>query len=199
MSLIIKKSPSAMFPQLEPSSYLAVCCGIVDLGEIYSTTYEKMQPKIAVLWELPTEAITQNEEVLPRIMHRVFTASFHEQSALRKMLNNWRGKDLTEDELAGFDMRNIIGAGCFLQIVLNERGYAEIGGVMSLPKGTVKPVGLANPIIFDCDTSPLEEIHSLPRRLQTLLESSETYKARKQCETAGQFSALDDDDGDLPF
>ena len=48
-----------------------------------------------------------------------FTPSFHEKSKLRKFLKEWFGRDLTEPEMAKFDMETLIGRPAKI-IVVNE-------------------------------------------------------------------------------
>ena len=60
------------------------------------------------------------------------------KASLRKDLESWRGQPFTKEELKGFDLKNILGASCQLQVVHNVsdgKTYANIAAVMGLPKG----------------------------------------------------------------
>jgi hypothetical protein len=70
---------------------------------------------------------------------KFYTASLGEKANLRADLKNWRGRDFTDEELAGFDAKNILGKPCMLSITLNDKGKARVTGVMALPKGTAVP------------------------------------------------------------
>jgi len=54
-----------------------------------------------------------------------YTQSLHEKASLRKDLESWRGRRFTEDELAnqGFELEELVGKNCQLQIMHKEGTY----------------------------------------------------------------------------
>ena len=129
-------------------------------------------------WELPGEKLDNGE---PRYMSNTYTASLNKKGNLRKELAAWRGRDFTQEELNGFDLRNIVGAPCLLSVIhkIGNDGVkrAVIGGVMKLPKGMPPAVGTLEHIIFDLDDPNAEEkITALPEWIQTRIKESETWK-----------------------
>jgi hypothetical protein len=109
----------------------------VDLGTQESEQYGP-KAKIALLWEIPDERIEVKGKSLPRGISKRYTASLNEKANLRKDLEAWRGRQFTAAELAGFDLANILGKSCLLNVIHQEtpRGtFAGVAGVMPLPKG----------------------------------------------------------------
>lgn len=78
----------------------------------------------------------------PFMIKKDYRASLHEKAALRKDLTAWRGRSFTFDELVGFDLENVIGAACMLNIVekTSQKGkkFSNISSIMPLPKGMVR-------------------------------------------------------------
>ena len=182
MSLIISANTSgSSIAPLEAGSYPAVCYGLVDLGYQYSEAYKKGSPKILIMWEIPSETITIDGEEKSRVISQTYTVSLNEKASLRKDLQAWRGKDFTDDELKAFDIKKLLGAPCLLNIVHKEsngRTYANIAGIMALPKGIKRPVPTLEPLVFDLDSDDLDLIKDLPEWIQNRIKESETYKER---------------------
>lgn len=86
--------------------------------------------------------------------------------------------------------------------------YANIAGVMRLPKGMQGVKLDTEPIIFDLDEDPLDQLELLPEWIRNKVKESETYMDRAsgqiKTEVAGAQSPVleevKDDLGDeLPF
>ena len=213
MSLIISAQTSgSSFPPLEAGSYPAVCYGIVDIGKQYNENYKKSSPKIIIMWEIPGETITIDGEEKSRVISQTYTVSLNEKATLRKDLAAWRGRDFTDEELKSFDLKSILNAPCLLNIVHKEsngRTYANIGGIMQLPKGVKRPRGTLEPIIFDLDTSDLDELKELPEWIQKRITESVSYKERgagigHETDGDGEYEQpgmgdYEDDELELPF
>ena len=213
MSLTASAKAGSSMPLIEAGTHPAVCYGIIDIGEQYNEKYDKASRKCVVMFELPGETFTDKDgNEKSRTMSQTYTMSLNEKSALYKDLVNWRGKPFTDDELRGFNLRNIIGVPCLLSIVHTERNgstYANINGIMKMPKGMGNIIPSYDEIIFDLDDDPLEKLDSLPEWIVKRIKESVTYKER----TAGaghsdgetnmaqpvQLTELDDDEGELPF
>lgn len=198
MSLIISASTggSSIAP-LEAGTYPAICYGLVDIGWQYNEAYKKSSPKIIIMWEIPGETITIDGEEKSRVISQTYTVSLNEKATLRKDLTSWRGKDFTDEELKAFDIRSILNVPCLLNIIHKEsngRTYANISGIMKLPKGVKVPRGTMEPVVFDLDTSDLDEIKDLPEWIQKKIQESDTYKDR----VAGIGHETDGDDYEQP-
>ena len=139
---MIVKEPEGQLPLAPEGTFAAVCVDEVDLGEV--TTSFNGNPNtrrmVRLVWQL-TELDKQNQ---PYFVRKDYTASLHEKAGLRKTLEQWRGKAFTVDELRGFDLENVVGVGCLVSVVHNtgSKGglFANVAGVMRLPKGMTAPL-----------------------------------------------------------
>lgn len=166
---------------IEPGTYPAVCYGLVDIGYQYSAAFDNASRKVVIMWEIPDETITTEDGEKSRVISETYTASIGEKANLRKMLEAWRGKAFTDDELKCFNLRNIIGAGCMLSIIHQEskKGgmFAKVTAVMKLPKGMPAPEGTIEHVLFDLMAPGAHaEIDALPEWLQKRIKESETFK-----------------------
>jgi hypothetical protein len=149
MGLIAKDSGGGFDP-IEAGVYHAICYGVVDLGTQFSQVYNNETRKVLLMFELPTERIQVKGEDLPRAISRQFTLSLNKKATLRQFLESWRGRAFSDTELAGFDLKNLIGVNCQLNIIHSNRNgktYADVASATPLLKGTEKRV-LTNPPLF---------------------------------------------------
>lgn len=180
MALIAKDSGGSKFPPMDEGVYVGACYSIIDIGEQFNENFGNTSRKVLLTWEFPTELIEVQNELKPRAITKEYTISLSEKANLRHHLEAWRGKKFTDEELKGFDLKNILGKACQIQILHTTKGantYANVGAIMSLPKGTkIDPP--INPIIyFDLEAEDaLEQIGKLPNWVQEKIRKSETYK-----------------------
>jgi len=201
MAIIAKAEMESKFEPISEGVHTAVCVGVIDLGLQYSEKYEKSSDKIMLQWELPNETyVTSDGEEKPRILSKEYTLSLGEKSNLRKDLQAWRGKAFTEEELKGFDLKNILGKACQIQIIHTERNgntYANIASIMGLPKGMAVPKPVNGLIYIDLtEDNALNLIDVLPSWIQDKIKSSETYtvlKASENLSVTPEFTPVDDD------
>lgn len=120
MSLIVSEQ-SNNFEVVEPGIYRAVCCDVVDLG-MQETPYG-IKDQIRIHWMLDQLMLKEGSRYYGRPFGAVrrYTKSLNEKSRLRIDLNKWRGRPFTSEELAGFDLENIIGKCCQLNIMAGEK------------------------------------------------------------------------------
>ena len=129
------------FEKCPEGNHLAVCYEVIDLGT-QETTWDgetKRQRKIWIGWETSSE---QMEDGRPFVIGRRYTLSSNEKSTLRKDLESWRGKKFSDEDIAKFDIKDLLGCACFLNVVhvnKGDRTYANITTVAALPKGTATP------------------------------------------------------------
>ena len=139
------------FEQVAPGTYPARCYKLIDLGTQLSEYQgeSKRRHQIIIGWELPTELMTSGEyEGQPFTASKFYTLSLSEKSTLRPHLVNWRGRDFTPEELAGFELKKLLNKTCLLSIVHDDKGRAKVGGVMALPKGFQVPDPVNEPVYF---------------------------------------------------
>lgn len=170
------------YKPIEAGAYGAICTRVIDLGT-QTTNYqgeEKSARKVLITWEVPEVTVEWEGQERPATISQTFTASLHEKANLRKVLESWRGRAFTADELKGFDTKNVLGAPCFLNIVHTEkdgRTYANVAAVMPLPKGMPKPEGSGQTINFDLDDFEPSVLEGLHDRLKEKIKASPEYRA----------------------
>lgn len=134
--MIVKRS-GGNFTPAPAGTWAAVCVDVVDLGMVVG--YEgKTQHKIKIVWQIE-ETMPDGK---PYQVQKRYTPSLHEKASLRKDLEAWRGRAFTDEELDGWDLDNILGAGCLLcvvQVAKNDQVYANIQSLMRLPKSMHAP------------------------------------------------------------
>lgn len=178
---LVMPNKSADFEPPPEGSHIAVCHRVVDLGT-QDTTYQG-QPKkshlILISWELPNEHMQDGR---PFTISKRYTYSSSSKSNLRKDLESWRGKKFEDWELGEFDIGRLIGVGCMLNIVHEQKGenlYSNIAAIMRLPKGTEAPALTNTAVCFSLADRPFshEVFSMLSERLQETIKKSPEYKA----------------------
>lgn len=204
MSLTVSaKQTSNKEYELAPAgNHLAICFQMVDLGEQYNAKYDSWQHKVQIGWELPNELMADGR---PFMVSSRYTMSLNEKAILRRDLESWRGRPFTAEEEAGFDLKNVVGKPCMVNVVHNpsgDRTYANIKSVAAIPKGMTVPDQVNDSVIFEIDqTNPdLEMYYSLPEFLQKTISDSRTWQTMDASSQALDTSAPSGDaEDDIPF
>lgn len=140
--LTLKGGEDQKFAPHPEGQYAAVCVDFLDLGpkvEQYGDEPAKLTYKVALVYHTGEMNGDKPYEVSVEV-----TASMHEKATLRKLLEDWRGKSYTEDELRhGIPADKLAGVPCLLTVEHKKSGkgrlYAKIRGINPLPKGMPKP------------------------------------------------------------
>lgn len=200
MSLTVNENKQSSIAPIPQGTYLAVCYMLVDLGMQYSEVFKKSSRKVLIGWEVPEETNTIDGEERPRNITKQYTASLNESASLRQDLAAWRGRDFTPEELEAFDLRNIVGTSCMINVVhkvkKDGKTFANIQSIMALPKGMPKGELDQKPVIFDLDTAEVEQVDGLPGWIADMIKKSSTYQ-EKLVQAPEMTEA--EDDGQLPF
>lgn len=221
MSFIAKsKGGGQDFDPIPAGMHHAICYACIDLGVQPSNNPKfKPKPKIVFIWELPEERgdFTRGEGAdarkvnLPRAISSIYTLSLSEKSNLRPMLQSWRGKPFTEEELDGFDVRKVVGANCLLNIiheVKDGKTYANVASVNPLPKAMAKKTAENPPNTFSIGDippgHPIKFPDNFPEWIETMIKQSEEYQERVHAKPSNQpppakKEAQENLDEDVPF
>lgn len=139
MPLIAPKPEGGTFEKVPSGVYIARCYKVVDLGsrEVQWQGDTKWQRKIRLTWELPLKQMADGK---PFAISKRYTLSMADNANLRKDVENWIGRKLTDDEADYFDVCQLIGLYCQIQVMHSEDGkYANVTSIMPLPEGTTLP------------------------------------------------------------
>lgn len=173
----IKDRAKPKLPPVEPGVYMAVCVGVVDLGEQYSETFKKYSNDVKIIWELVGETVEVDGEQKPRQLSRDFTVATSKKSKLRAFLSSWNGKQYGDEEFGELDLFTQIWKACQLNVVLNDTGeYANVDNVIPLPKGMQAPTTNTPPIQWDMDQWDDEVFKTLPDWVQEKIKKSTQYQ-----------------------
>lgn len=138
---IVAKDKKKEYSAAPEGLWPAVCVDVVDLGVEDSQWGEKH--KIQLRWILDEkEAGSDPKTNKPFMVSRKLTLSLADKSHLRPLLEAWRGRKFSREELEGFDVETVLGANCQVQIIHNVGGegdvYANVQAVVPAAKGGTK-------------------------------------------------------------
>jgi hypothetical protein len=177
----------------------------------------KDKRKVLLLMELPEHRgefeVDGAKKNLPRVLSMEFTASLGTKGNLRPMLESWRGRPFTAQELEGFDMRNLVGANGYANVVHEtkvkagqSRTYANIAAMMPLPKALPKKNPENSTVFFSFDDQQGQPVipAGLPEWIANKIKASHEWTGKNQVnqEQTGNGQEDTQDTGseaDVPF
>lgn len=203
--MIVKDSGGGSFEQAPTGTHVARCYKLIDIGTTMQEFQgeQKKRHQVIIGWELPNELMQTGEFAgQPFTASGFYTLSLHEKATLRHVLTNWRGRDFTEEELKGFDLRNILGKPCMISLTANDKGRVGVSAVMALPKGTTVPDASNPTVYFDFDNFDASVYESFSDKMKELIAKSDEYKAlqspqKQGASQQGEQPAFVDDE--IPF
>jgi hypothetical protein len=175
MSLTIKKS-GGNFEPVPEGQFVARCYRVIDLGtqEVEWNGDIKHQQKVLVSWEILEDGVRMDNGE-PYTINKTYTASLHEKSSLHKDLVAWRGKPFSEQELMGFEMQDLLGTYCTLQIVHNEKNGRKFANVNAIMGTKERPTPVNDDVWFDITKPDLKVLDSLGDYYKDKITSSLDY------------------------
>jgi hypothetical protein len=196
---------SGDFEQPPIGTHKARCIGIVDLG----TQHDEYQgkPRIrrvnALKWELPEEKM---EDGRPFVCTKFYTASLSERSNLYADLVNWRGREFSAEELAGFDAKNVLDKTCLLSITAkvgnDGKTKNRITGIMKGGRDMQVPPRVNELQYFSLERGEFDRkvFDSLSEWYQNKIKASPEW-AELHGKSVGQTAAesIDELPDDIPF
>lgn len=142
----MKVREQGQFEAAPAGSHLARCYAVIDLGsQPHSYQGESWtQRDVRISFELPTELMLgkydEKAKGKPFSVHMSVKQSLHPKARLRAALKGWRGRDFTPEELKGFDLKNVLGKACRLNLVMSQDGqFTNIDSIAPLGKAEKCP------------------------------------------------------------
>ena len=185
MSLVARQGNS--IDPIEAGNHHGICVAVIDLGTQYNDKFKKEQPKVMITWELIDFPIESDNGDGFRLISREYTAVLSEKSNLYADLISWRGRDFTPEELEGFNIKNVLGANCLVNVVnitKNNKTYSNVTAVAKLPKGMTAKKGIYQ-LIYDMD----EDVENIPEGVPDWIKD----KIKKSREWIALSGTQDDD------
>lgn len=127
------------FPIHEPGTFYGQCVDVIDMGtnaEAFGSQPPELKQKVALSF-----FTGHDEEGRPRFISQEYTFSAGKKANLRKLLESWRGKPFSDEEIkkTGYPMDRLEGLKAMVNVVHktsakgNDR--AEIASLSPFPKG----------------------------------------------------------------
>jgi hypothetical protein len=206
------------FERCPPGMHLARCYRIIDLGT-QRTEYmgqTKYLHKIMIGWEIhgtrDDGSPLKMQDGRPFAIFKNYTLSWSEKANLRLDLQSWRGRQFTQEEMRRFDLTNVLGAWCMLNIIerpakTGNNVYSNVDGVTPVP-AMIKQNGLPASVnkneIFNLTEPDMDLYATFSDNLKAKIASSpewEKLQGGKPAQAAPIPAAttFSDDDSDIPF
>ena len=181
--IVKEQSDGVGFEQPPEGTHIARCVRLIDIGTQTDEYQGKIKTRRQVIigWELPGELMGEGDYAgQPFMTSAFYTMSLDERANLRRDLSNWRGRDFSEEELEGFDLKNILGHLCQVALTKNAKGRMKVTGVFALPKmidQNSPDLAQVNPsLIFDLDDFSDEVYDSLSDGYKRMINDSPEYR-----------------------
>jgi len=204
MGLLATAPEGGDFELAPEGNHLAVCYMVCDLGyhekEWQGVTNSKRQVRLA--FELSGAAM---EDGQPFSVSQNYTLSLSPKANLTRDLQSWRGKQFTDEELQGFDLFNVLGKPCLVNVIHNksqdgQKTYANIASIAALPKGMAVPETANSLVRFSLDEFDQNVFNSLPDWLQKKINvHGIDQPPAYQSENPAPQGAVNFEDNDIPF
>jgi hypothetical protein len=177
MSLIAKREPKILTPS---GVYDAICVNVIDLGVHTKTFKNDMSDHhlVYIGFELPELAYEYEGTKKQKLIGREYKLSLDNRANLRKHLESWRSRPFTNEELEGFDLKNLLGVHAQVNIIHKT---SKAGNQYELLESIIKHKGEkfknVTPLTFYSITEHKTEIpETIPRFLNSKIKESKTYQ-----------------------
>lgn len=196
------------FDPVPEGSHLAVCDMFADLG--MQDGHFGVKHKIYLRWQIPALRMKWEKDGVehegPMAIGAQYTLSLSDKSNLRPILQAWRGKAFTADELKKFDVTTVLGKPCMVTVTHEAKKdggvYANVAAVAKLPTGINPPTLEGEAILYDADN--METFEKLRPWLQEKIKAQIIQREESLPEQrgggGGSYEMADADlDDDVPF
>jgi hypothetical protein len=167
------------FKQPSAGNHLGRLYQIVDIGTHHDQYLGEptIRRQAIFRWELPHETEVFDGVTKPLIVSKFYTLSTSEKANLRKDVQGWLARNLSETEARFFDVTTLLNQYCMLSIVMTDKGKAKVIGVGAVPKGFPPPPAPFNPTsFFSMDNWDDAAFEKLPKGFQDLVRQSDEYR-----------------------
>lgn len=158
--------------------HIARCYRVIDLGTQTSNWQgqEKKAHKVLISWELLGESRMTDGK--PFSISSRYTVSLHPKAQLRSVLESWRGRPFSPEEESSFNLSNILGKYCLLNIV-HDGEYANVASIMPLVSGMAKPDPVNAEFSWDLDNPDMGTFNTFSDNLKATIQKSPEWQQRQ--------------------
>lgn len=167
------------FEPVSPGIHPAICYYVVDLGT-QETTFKNKKRIVhqgRIGWEVQDE-ITREEK--PKVIFQKFNITTSKNGNLRKALNAWRGKELSDEEMEKFDLEKLIGTQCQI-IVESSAGadgntYYNVTKVVKHPEWPKKKTPFAPTVYYSINDHGGDIPDNISDKIKEVIMASEEWQ-----------------------
>lgn len=116
------------FEKIKPGLINAICIGVWNIGK-HKVEFQgevKLKQQVIIGFEVQQRHSEKDE---PMLQLSKFNMSLHEKSKLGPMIESWFSKKLTDSERYNYDLKQIIGKKCTLNLIENGT-YINIATIL---------------------------------------------------------------------
>ena len=205
------------FERCPQGMHLARCYRIIDLGTQKSEYMGQVKylHKVMLGWEIhgmnDDGTPIKMKDGRPFAIFKNYTLSWSEKANLRLDLQSWRGKPFTQEEMRKFDLKNVLGAWCMLNVIeragQDGKTYTNVNGVTPVP-AMIKQNGLPTAVnaneLFKIDDPDMEMFNKFSDHLKAKIAASPEWqklqgKTPAPAPQAAPAKPAFDEDDDIPF
>ena len=182
--MFLPKNEGGNFELVPAGTFTARCYRFIDLGsheQKYQGESKGLKRLVMIGFEIPDELMSDGR---PFAIHKRYTWSMHEKSAMRKDLESWRGAKFTDADFGhgGFNTRKLLGNLCTLTIVHSEEGektYANIASIGKAMKGVVVHDQVNPSVYFTLEPDGFDAavMDSFSDKLKDFIRDTPEYRA----------------------
>jgi len=200
-SIIASGNETPRFPSVSAGVHKARCIKVIDLGTQKNDYQGQVSWKrtVLIIWETPEEL---DGEGKPMTISKFYNLSLHEKSKLSQDLVSWRGRPFTETEIKSFDISNLAGVACMLNVI-EKNGKSVISSVMPLAKNDKVVEQVLPTVIFslqDFQNGKKETFNQLSEGIRNMiLRSRELQDMNQDLGDGNNGSDLNVGDEAIPF
>ena len=180
---------------------------VIDLGH-QATEWAgetKIMHKVVLTWELHgkdnSDQPLTTDDGKPLIVSKRYTVSLGDQARLRQDLEAWSNKKMTSEDRKNFDLKNLLGKFCMVNITHSEDGrYANISGISPVPSAlrAHQPEGINPPVHFWLAEFDQAKYDALPKYYREKITESSEWRGQK-AKDENKVTIEDSDLSDIPF
>jgi hypothetical protein len=165
-------------------AFVARCYQIVDLGTTMQTgQFPGKKRKVQFIFELPTELheFERGDGLKPFYARSIYNLSMNEKAVLRRDIESWAGKKMSNEIAENFDIFTLLGKPCMVNITHVNKGdatYANIIGMSPVPKGLVCPPAFNSALCYNTEEHDEDVFNQLPEFIQDKIKMSDEWIAR---------------------
>jgi hypothetical protein len=214
MSFIVEDKGGS-FEKCPEGMHLGRCYRIIDLGTQKSEYMGQVKylHKVMLGWEI--HGMNESGQPIkmsdgrPFAIFKNYTLSWSEKANLRLDLQSWRGRPFTQEEMRRFDLKNVLGAFCMLNVIervgQDGKTYTNVAGVSPVPamiKQNGMPAAINKNEIFNLTDPDMEMFNGFSDHLKKKIMSSpewEKLQGKKPAASTPAPAPSFSEDEDIPF